>query len=405
MNKEEFIVHRNNIANLMKDNSAMLLFSRYKHGNEINRNFYYASGIKEFGDNVVITKINGKVGCVAFIQPYDEFKAKWVGRTLNKEEVYESSGIKDIRYVDTFDSYVSMLTGVCENFYLDFERKNLKGNLDENEIFANDLKSKMPYLNVLNANPIFATVRTIKSNAEIAKIKEAISITNKGLQAVMKNLKPGLYEYQVESYFDQAIKFNGATSYAFPTIAASGINGCCLHYGTNNCEIKDGDLILFDLGASKDLYASDISRTYPANGKFTERQKQIYNIVLGGQELMFKTIKPGITTRECNNVLIKYFAEELKKIGLIKEDSEVSKYYYHGVSHHMGMDCHDLCDYGPLQPGCVISNEPGLYIAEEGIGIRIEDDVLVTEDGCVNLSSEIIKTVEEIEAFMAKQGE
>ncbi len=166
-----------------------------------------------------------------------------------------------------------------------------------------------------------------------------------------------------------------------------------------------GDLVLFDLGAHYNMYCADISRTFPVSGKFSLRQKEIYEIVLGGQEEVFKAAKPGVTTRELNQILLQYFAKELKRIGLIQEDKEVSKYYYHGVSHHIGLECHDLCEYIPLQAGSIISNEPGLYIAEENIGIRIEDDVLITETGCENLSKNIIKTVEEIEAFIAKGKE
>lgn len=220
----------------------------------------------------------------------------------------------------------------------------------------------------------------------------------------MTNLKPGMHEYQIESYFDQAIKFHGGTGIAFTTIAATGENATCLHYSSNNTQIKDGDLVLFDLGALYENYNADISRTFPANGKFTPRQKQLYNIVLEGQEVVFSHAKPGITTLELNQKLIAFYQKKLKEIGLIKEDSEVQKYYYHGVSHHLGLDVHDLCEYTPLKPGCVITNEPGLYIKEEGIGIRIEDDVLITEDGCVNLSKGIIKTVEEIEEFMEKNN-
>lgn len=221
--------------------------------------------------------------------------------------------------------------------------------------------------------------------------------------AILDNMKSGLYEYQLESYFDQAIKYHGSTSYAFETIAASGKNSCCLHYSKNNCEISDGDLVLFDLGATSDYYCADISRTFPANGKFTPRQREIYDIVLRGQKLVFESIKPGLTTRDLNNILVDFYKVELKKIGLIKEDSEVSKYYYHGVSHHLGLDCHDLCDYTPLKPGSVITVEPGLYILEESIGIRIEDDALVTEDGCINLSAEIIKEIDEIEAYLSNK--
>ena len=211
-----------------------------------------------------------------------------------------------------------------------------------------------------------------------------------------------MYEYQLESYFDQAIKYNGATSYAFATIAASGENSCCLHYQDNNSFANDGDLILFDLGCSLNCYCSDISRTYPINGKFTERQKQIYNIVLEGQKLVFDNAKPGVTTRELNQILVKFYAKKLKEIGLIKNGTpdEVSKYYYHAVSHHIGLDCHDLCDYTPLKPGSIISNEPGLYIKEEKIGIRIEDDILITENGAEWLSPQILKDPNEIEKFI-----
>ena len=210
------------------------------------------------------------------------------------------------------------------------------------------------------------------------------------------------YEYQLESYFDQAIKYHGGTGYAFPTIAASGGNATCLHYQENTDIAKNGDLILFDLGSSLNMYCADISRTFPVNGKFSERQKQIYNIVLGAQQHALNYTKPGITTKELNQKVIEYYAVELKKIGLINEDKEVIKYYYHGVSHHLGLDCHDLCEYTPLEVGAIITCEPGLYIAEENIGIRIEDDILITEDGYINLSSQIIKTVEDIESYLNK---
>ncbi|HRF70236.1 MAG TPA: M24 family metallopeptidase, partial [Candidatus Pelethenecus sp.] len=175
------------------------------------------------------------------------------------------------------------------------------------------------------------------------------------------------------------------------------------HYMANDNIAKNGDLILFDLGCSYHMYCSDISRTFPVSGKFSPRQKQLYQIVLNGQEYVMKHIKPGITTKELNQILVKFYAEELKAIGLIQKDEEVKKYYYHGVSHHIGLECHDLCEYLPLMPNSIISCEPGLYIEEEGIGIRIEDDILVTEDGCINLSKDILKTVEEIEKFMEEQ--
>ena len=405
MTSKLFEKNRKKILSQMDDNSIFIIFSKKEEETitsqkyNVNRNYYYASGVLEFENIVVLAKLNNKESEAIYINPYDEFKAKWVGAPLSKEEVSSLSGIKVIRYLDTFNENINRLLPLVQNVYLDLDNTDINSYMSEDEQFAKKIKDKYPWINIKNGKALFKNARTIKDIEEIEEIKKAIAITNEGLKAIMANLGEK-YEYQIESYFDQAIKYNGATGYAFPTIAASGKNATCLHYGNNNCIAKNGDLILFDLGASVNMYCSDITRTYPISGKFTERQKEIYNIVLKGQELILNSAKPGLTTRDLNNILVEYYAKELKRIGLIKEDNEVSKYYYHGVSHHMGLDCHDLCDYGSLKPGCVISNEPGLYIEEENIGIRIEDDILITEDGAINLSADIIRTVEDIEKFI-----
>lgn len=407
MNQELFINNRKKIVDLMANDSIFLVFSRRKEESitnerfNVNRNFYYATGVLEFENILVLSKLNNKSMEIIFINPYDEFKAKWVGAPLSKEEIINASGIKDVRYLSSFDGFLDMMLDRVKNVYLDFESNSLKDLLNEDEMLAKNIKNKKPWINVLNGRGLFRSARTVKSIEEINEIKKAIDITNKGIEAILSNIGP-MYEYQLESYFDQAIKYYGATGYAFPTIAASGKNSCCLHYSNNDCKAENGDLILFDLGASLNMYCADISRTFPISGKFTERQKELYNIVLEGQKVVFDNAKPGITTRGLNEILIKHYQKELKRIGLIKEDSEVSKYYYHGVSHHLGLDCHDLCDYTELKPGCIISNEPGLYIEEENIGIRIEDDILITETGAEWLSPQIIKTVEDIEEFIER---
>lgn len=406
MNSKEYIEHRKNVFDLMEDDSALIVFSNLKSEAkyEVQRNFYYLTGIVEEKDILILYKYKKKLTEWIFIQPYDELKAKWVGTPLSLEEVKLTSGIFAVQYLEDWEKILYRILPTCKSLYLDFNRQDSLSLPSEEELFAKATLEKNPWLQIKDAHPLFAKVRTIKSKAEIEEMRKAISITQKGIEAILTHIEP-MMEYQLESYFDQAIKYHGATGYAFPTIAASGKNACCLHYQDNNTQMHAGDLVLFDLGAHYHMYCADISRTFPISGKFTPRQKELYEIVLGGQEEVFKAAKPGITTRELNQILIQYFARELKRIGLIQEDSEVSKYYYHGVSHHIGLDCHDLCEYTPLRPGSVISNEPGLYIAEEGIGIRIEDDVLITEDGCENLSKDIIKTVEEIEAFIKKGKE
>ena len=191
----------------------------------------------------------------------------------------------------------------------------------------------------------------------------------------MKNAKVGMREYQLEAYFNFSLKSSGVTDYAFKTIAASGKNATILHYVKNNSELEDGKLILFDLGAQYKYYNADISRTFPINGKFTERQKQVYNVVLRAQEAVVSIARPGILFSVLNEAAKKVLVSGCIELGLIKEASELPKYYFHGVSHYLGLDTHDVGSRDvELKPGMVLTNEPGLYIEEENIGIRIEDD-------------------------------
>ena len=408
MDKNLFIKNRNKILSQMEDNSIFIVFSRHngsddihKQDYNINRNFFYVSGNLEYENIVVLTKIEGKTNQIIYINPYDELKAKWVGAPLSQEEIKNTTGITDVRYLESFESNVKSLLSYVNKLYLDIESSGLKDNLSEDEIFAKNIKERYPWINILNGRKLFMHARTTKEPEEIEEIKKAIGITKLGIENILSNIGEK-YEYQLESYFDQAVKYNGATGYAFPTIAASGKNATCLHYMENNCKAKNGDLILFDLGASLNMYCSDISRTFPISGKFTARQKQIYDIVLNGQKLVLDSAKPGLTTKKLNQILVDYYAVELKKIGLIDKPEDVYKYYYHGVSHHIGLDCHDLCEYNELKPGAIISNEPGLYIEEENIGIRIEDDILITETGAICLSQDILKTTDDIEKFIER---
>ncbi len=408
LNKEVFIKHRKNVFSMMLDNSVLIQFSRKKEESDvnskldINRNYYYLSGNLEFENIIIITKNNNRYNEMIFINPYDEYKAKWVGAPLSKEEIIKSTGINNVYYLDSFNNVLNNILSQYKNIYLELPQTELDLPLTLDEIFANKIKNKYPWINIINSIELLSLSRMKKEPEEIEIMKKAIDITSKGLENVLCHIGPKM-EYQLESYFDQAIKYNGATGYAFNTIAARGDNACCLHYCENNSMANEGDLILFDLGASVNMYCADISRTYPINGKFSPRQKELYDIVLGAQNEVFKACKVGVTTKDLNQVVIKYYQKELKRIGLIKNDDEVSKYYYHGVSHHIGLNCHDLAKYGVgLEEGNIISNEPGLYIQEEGIGIRIEDDMLVTKDGAIWLSPQILKTTEEIEAFIEK---
>ena len=414
MNKDTFIRHRKALIDTIDSGEMIILFAGHpkkksadqEYAFTPNRNFYYLTGIDE--DSVIYVAVKKHGGAVTeslYIKKADPVMEKWIGKTISKEEAKSLSGIEDIKYLENFKKDVhSSIVSDIYNVNLDLERDRFKDVTSYSEDFAKKLQDKYPYVNIKNIYNRICEFRVCKGEDEIKEIRKAIEITKEGIEALMKNSKAGIKEYQLEAHFNFVLNINGVKEVAFDTIAASGKNATVLHYVSNDDELKDGDLILFDLGAQNNYYCADISRTFPVNGKFTERQKQIYNIVLKAELETIKAIKPGVLFMDLNNITKKVLGEGLKEIGLIKEDSELSKYYYHGVSHNLGLDVHDVGRRDViLKEGMVLTVEPGLYIEEEGIGIRIEDDVVVTKDGCENLSKDIIKTVEEIEDFMAKR--
>ena len=413
MNKGFFIKNRKNLWDELEEDSITLIFSGeapYKSADEKyaftpNRNYYYLTGINQEKMILMLVKRNGKVEETLFIEENDPIMARWVGERMPAYEAKKISGIENIKFVEKFEeAFASTLDRVkIENLYLDLERKEYNISMTAAQMFATVVIKKYPYLGIRNIYHEISNLRMIKSVEEIELIRESIDIRDKGIKSLMKNANSGMKEYELEAYFNFTLKSSGVTDYAFRTIAASGKNATILHYDQNNSKIEDGSLILFDLGAQYKYYNADISRTFPVNGKFTERQKQVYNVVLRAQEAVTAIAKPGILFSVLNETAKNILTVGCIEIGLIKEASELSKYYFHGVSHYLGLDTHDVGSRDvQLRPGMVCTNEPGLYIEEENIGIRIEDDILITEDGCENLSKKIIKTVEEIEKYMMK---
>ena len=405
--------NRKKLIESMKENSLLILFAGsapYRSADQVykftpNRNFYYLTGIDEPNVIVTILKTDKEDIETVYVEREDELMAKWVGRAISKDEASEVSGIKSTKYLDEFDSTISSYIdrrGISK-IYLDLERQSINIPSTKAQDMANTLRVKYPHLKIKNIFHKIAKLRMVKNDREVELIQKAIGITKEGILAMAKNLTPGMKEYEVEAYFDFKIKSLGASAHAFSTICAAGKNATVLHYEDNNQEAKDGDLILFDLGAEYDYYCSDISRTIPINGKFTDRQKQIYQIVLNAMKEVEKNTKPGLTLADLNNIAKKALAKGCMEIGLIEKEEEIGKYYFHSVGHPLGLDTHDVWIVdSKLEEGAVITNEPGLYIEEEGIGIRLEDDLLVTKDGCINLSKDIPVEIEDIEALMNK---
>lgn len=412
MEKQFYQNNRKKLMDSVDNNSIVLMFAGrapYKSADQTydftpNRNFYYLTGIDRENMILMMVKKNDIVTETLFIEKSDPVLARWVGERMSSEEAKNLSGIEDVEYIEKFtDSFGFQLERYeFNNLYLDLERAEWDIPLSESQKFVKEAREKYAFLNIKNIYHRISELRMIKSKEEVELIKKAIDITGKGIDLMMENARPNMMECEIEAYFDFVLKSNGVKDYAFKSIAAAGINGTVLHYSENNCVASDKELILFDVGAQYKYYNGDISRTFPVNGKFTERQKQIYNLVLKANDAIIDATKPGVPFKNLNELCKKILADGLKELGLIKEDNELSKYYFHGVSHYLGADDHDVGNYDvDLKPGMVISDEPGLYIPEEKIGIRIEDDLLVTENGCEVLSKDIVKTVDEIEKFMS----
>ncbi|WMI81631.1 aminopeptidase P family protein [Anaerotignum sp. MB30-C6] len=412
-----FQKNREKLEGLLEENSAALVFAGqapYKRGDEQypfspDRNFYYVTGIERENCIFFTAKTTSGVTTTLYIPRDNGILAKWVGANITTEEARQESGIENIEFIDSFrtDFAAFLFKHNIKTVYLDLENRDWNALPSTALSFANELGERFPGLNLQDLYPIFSDLRLIKEEWELERMRKAMHITEEGFYAMMENARGGMMEYEIEAYFDFTLTKNGVRQKAFQTIAAAGKRGTILHYVENNQPTKDGDLILVDAGAQVGWYNGDITRTFPVSGKFTDRQKEVYNIVLAGQKKVIETIRPGVPFTRLNELLKEHYLEELKKLGLVETMEDVSKYYYHGVSHYLGAETHDIGRYmdRDLQAGMVLTVEPGLYIDEWDIGIRIEDDVLVTAEGCEVMTQNMIRTVEEIEGFMAKGRE
>lgn len=369
-----------------------------------NKSFFYFTGLSCEDYKVAVSVTDKGTEIRIFIEKPNYDIEKWVGRKLTKEQVTEISGIGIVDYTENFNQWLhgQIQSGKIDRLMLDIARYRWDDRVRLEEEFAHTVQTKYPQVQIGSVATIIADMRVIKDKHEIEQMRKAIEITNIGIRRLYEICEPGMMEYELEAEFLYQLKKRGEKN-SFETIAASGDNGVILHYVTNDCVLEDGRLVLMDLGSEYREYAADISRTFPVNGKFTERQRQIYEIVLKAQEDVLKVMKPGTMFSELNRTCRESLLKSLKKIGLAKTDEELSKYYFHGVGHYLGLDVHDVGARDiALKEGMVITLEPGLYIAEEGIGIRIEDDILITKNGNENLSIDIPKLPDELEAIMAE---
>ncbi len=376
----------------------------------VDRNFYYLTGIERENMILVLRKtFEGKVLESLYIEPYDEVLAKWVGGRMKADEATAISGIRSIEALPDFYGDLNAMIGSARglrkmNIYLDLWRHREDQTDTPAHTLAAHLQKRYPAVGIEDVYGHMAALRAVKDAQELALMRRAQETTRHAILAMWQHAAPEMNERELEGTFDFDLMKQGVRAHAFSSIVAGGHRATTLHYSTNNQVVHDGELVLIDLGSAEGNYCADISRTFPINGKFSDRQKEIYNTVLAAQELVIRSAKPGLTTRDLNQMVVDFYESKLDELGLRKDGKGVRDYYYHSVSHSLGLDTHDICTERErtLQPGMVITVEPGLYIADEGIGVRIENDILITENGAVDLSSDIPKTVEEIESIMAK---
>ncbi len=406
-----FVQNREKLYDSLPEHSVILLFAGSLHHKSAdtfypywpNRDFYYLTGMKEPDLVFMAYRKTNDVKEILWIVDRDPTMIRWIGDVIHKDQASAISGIKDIRYVKDIESFIGQcfLSYSFKSLFTIFNRRHLKMPFSDTELFIQDFKSKYPYVSIHSLNPLIHALRTIKTEFEVDAIRKAIHITDVGLRSILRNLAPGKTENLMEAYFDFELKRNNVQWHAFNTIAAAGKNATTLHYEENNSVLKDGELILFDLGAQWDLYNADISRTYPINGKFSTQQTDLYNIVLNTNKKVIESIEPGLPFSQLQLIAKDYLYQGLKSINMIHTLEELDEYYFHGVSHFLGLDTHDVGEKDvKLEPGMVFTVEPGLYIRELRIGIRIEDDVLVTKNGCQVLSNHIPKEIQEIEEIM-----
>lgn len=416
--KETYIARRKRLLENKKENTAVVIFSGtapMKSQDEaypfsVDRNFFYLTGIER--ENMILLMRKDYLGQYSetlFIEPYDEVLAKWVGGRMRGAEATEVSGVEAIadvgEFPDRLNSLVEYSRGLGKlTFWLDLWRYHKDQADTPAHTLARNLQTKYPAVDIEDINGCMAAMRAVKDEKEIAFMRQAQEHTRIAIEEMLRYAAPGMNERELEGAFDFALMKQGVREHAFSSIFAGGKRATTLHYGENNQVVNDGEMVLIDLGSAYGNYCADISRTFPVNGKFTDRQKELYNTVLEAQRIVVANAKPGLTTRDLNQMVMDYYETRLDDLGLRKDGKTVRDYYYHGVSHQLGLDTHDICTdrERTLKPGMVITVEPGLYIEDESIGIRIENDVLITEDGCEDLSVAIPKTVEQIEAVMAK---
>lgn len=405
--------NRKQLAQKLDESGLALFFSADNmvrnadqlHAWRQDSNFFYLTGIDQPGAKLLLfPPKNGVHREMLFIPPVDPNKEKWEGKMLDKDRATEISGVKKVLTTDQFEGQFFRLQEPFEQLYTDFNQIFPNQPLTEGHRFLADLRLRLPGLMQRKVSPLILGMRARKQPAELERLRRALDIQRQAFEQVARQLAPGKMEYQVEAELVYHYLSQGASRLGFDTIVAGGQNACTLHYITNDAALKDGDLVLIDTGAEYGMYSGDITRVFPVSGKFSERQAHCYQAVLDVNQKVISKVRAGMSWVEITELAGRIQGEVYQKAGLIEKSKDFLKVGYHRIGHSLGLDVHDLQNQEwPLPEGAVITVEPGLYLPEEGIGIRIEDNVLLTAEGCEVLSQDIPKEITQIEAWVQGQ--
>ena len=427
INRELFIKNRAKFAGQMKPKSLAVFNSNDIYPVsadstlpfEQHRDIFYLSGVDQEESILVLfpDAIDEKHREILFLRETNEHIAIWEGEKLTKERAFEVSGVKTVFWLQDFERVLReiMAESECVYFNTNEHYRQAVETQTREDRFIKWCKENYPAHTWAKSNPILQSIRGVKEQTEIDLIQKACHITEKGFRRVLDFVKPGVWEYEIEAEYIHEFIRNRSKGFAYTPIVASGFNANVLHYIENNQQCKDGDMLLMDVGAEYANYSSDMTRTIPVNGRFTDRQRAVYNAVLRVKDEATKMLVPGTMWAEYHKEVGNIMTAELLGLGLIdKADVQnenpdwpaYKKYFMHGTSHHMGLDTHD---YGalktPMVANMVFTVEPGIYIPEENMGIRLEDDVVIQENGApLNLMKNIPIEVEEIEEIMNKKS-
>jgi Xaa-Pro aminopeptidase len=380
-----------------------------------HRDILYLSGVDQEESILVIfpSCSNERHKEVLFLKETSELIAIWEGEKLTKESAFEVSGIRTVYWLEQFPVIFKQIMAEAEGIYLN-TNEHLRANTEvetREDRFIKKVKGDYPAHQVLKSAPIMHRIRSVKEQVEIELLQRACKITEAGVRRLLKFIKPGVWEYEIEAELAHEFLRSRSQGFAYTPIIASGKNACVLHYIENNQLCNDGDVILLDVGAEYANYSSDLTRCIPVNGRFTARQKAVYNSVLNVKKQAEQLLVPGTIMAEYHKEVGKFMEAELLQLGLIDQTDiknqnpewpAYKKYFMHGTSHFLGLDTHDVGIWSePIQAGMVFTCEPGIYIPEEGLGIRLEDDLVVNSTGSpFNLMKDIPLEAEEIEDLM-----